>query len=111
MDLITSLLAEISSWFRPHLTFIASTLVLTLLAIYGARLNRAIWVLVRGAHFVVRTLMFVAFCVFGYGAATLLLIPLLRRLMLSAGSLWLGLVVIAAFLLLGVLAERQSRKG
>jgi len=111
MDLITSLLAEISSWFRPHLTFIASTLVLTLLAIYGARLNRAIWVLVRGAHFIVRTLIFVAVCVFAYGAATLFLIPLLRRLMLSAGSIWLGLVVIAAFLLLGVLAERQSRKG
>ncbi|MDO7643936.1 MAG: DUF3392 domain-containing protein [Reinekea forsetii] len=111
MDLITLMLTELSRWFVPHLTFIASTLVLTLMAIFGARLNRAVWVLVRGAHFIVRTLIFVALCVLAYGAAILYLIPLVRRVILTAGSLWLGMLVVAAFLLLGLLAERRSRKG
>ena len=108
---MTELLADFSGWFRPHLTFIASALIATLLVIYGDRINKAVWVLVKGAHFIIRTLVFIALCAFGYGALSVYLVPLLKKALLLPGSLWLGPVVILAFVLIGMLAERQSRKG
>ena len=108
---MTSLLSEISSWFLPHLTFIASALIATILVIFGDRINKAVWVLVKGAHFVVRTLVFIALCAFGYGALSVYCVPLLKKLLLIAGPLWVGPVVILVFLLVGMLAEKLSRRG
>lgn len=111
MSIITDLLAYLSDLIRPHITFVASALVATLLVIYGSRLNRAVWALVRGAHFVLRTLVFIALCALGYGALTVYLIPLVRRLLLAAGPYWLAPLVVAIFVLVGWLAEKHSRRG
>ncbi len=111
MSILTDILTGLSGWIRPHLTFVASALVATLLVIYGNNINRAVWALVRGAHFVIRTLVFVLLCAVGYGALTVFLIPFLRRLLLAAGPIWMGLLVVVAFLVVGWLAERHSRRG
>lgn len=108
--MLTNLLAEFSSWFRPHLTFIASALIATVLVIYGSRINKAVWALVKGAHFIIRTLVFIALCAFGYGALTVYMVPLLRELLLFSGTLWLGPVVVVVFVVIGILAEKQSRR-
>jgi cation transport ATPase len=109
--LITDLLQLLSKWMYPHLSFIASSLIATILVIYGARINRAIWALIHGAHFLVRTLVFIALCAFGYGAIAVYLLPVVKKLLLLFGSLWLGPVVILCFVAVGLLAERYSRKG
>lgn len=109
--MLTELLADFSSWFRPHLTFIASALIATILVIYGERINKAVWALVKGAHFIIRTLVFIALCAFGYGAIAVFLVPWVRKMLLFPGSLWLGPVVVLAFVLVGILAERGSRRG
>ena len=108
---MTALLMEISSWFRPHLTFIASALIATILVIYGERINKAVWALVKGAHFIIRTLVFIALCAFGYGALSVYLVPVIRKLFLAAGNVWLGVAVIVSFVLVGLLAEKLSRRG
>ena len=108
--MLTNLLAEFSSWFRPHLTFIASALIATVLVIYGSRINKAVWALVKGAHFIIRTLVFIALCAFGYGALTVYMVPLLRELLLFSGTLWLGPVVVVVFVVIGSPAEKQSRR-
>lgn len=110
MSVITDLLYYFSGLIRPHVTFVASALVATLLVIYGNNLNRAVWTMVRGAHFLVRTLVFVALCAFGYGALTVFLIPFVRRLLLGIGPLWLAPVVLLIFILVGWLAEKHSRR-
>lgn len=107
---MTDLLYEISSWFRPYLGFISSALVATLLVIYGSLINKTVWTLIKGAHFIVRTLVFVALCLFGYGALSTYLIPLVQRAFLMVGNMWLGVVVVLVFLGVGWLAERRSRK-
>ena len=109
--MLTELLADFSGWFRPHLTFIASALIATILVIYGERINKALWVMVKGAHFIVRTLVFIALCAFGYGAIAVFLVPWVKKALLLPGSLWLGPVVVVTFLLVGWLAERNSRRG
>ncbi|MEJ2042457.1 MAG: DUF3392 domain-containing protein [Reinekea sp.] len=109
--MIIELLADFSGWFRPHLTFIASALIATILVIYGERINKAVWALVKGAHFIIRTLVFVILCAFGYGAIAVFLVPWVKKVLLLPGSLWLGPVVVVAFFLVGWLAEKRSRRG
>ncbi|MBU2863835.1 DUF3392 family protein [Reinekea marina] len=108
---MSDLLTVFSGWFRPHLTFIASAYIATILVIYGARINKAVWALVKGAHFIIRTLVFVALCAVGYGAISVYLVPVVRELLLLAGALWLGPLVVISFLFIGWLAEQNSRRG
>lgn len=98
-----------SGWFRPHLTFISSAFIATILVIYGDRINKAIWQLIKGAHFIVRTLVFVLICALGYGAMSVYLVPVVSKMLMFAGALWLGPVVVIVFTIVGVLAEKRSR--
>ncbi|MEX0622814.1 DUF3392 family protein [Saccharospirillum sp.] len=111
MNFITDLLLSLSGLIRPHLTFISSALVATLLVIYGNDVNRAVWTLIRRAHFIVRTLVFILLCAIGYGLIAVYLVPVISNLLLMAGSVWLGIVVVVVFVLVGWLAERHSRRG
>lgn len=108
---MTAILVEFSSWFRPHLTFISSALIATILVIYGDRINKAVWALVKGAHFILRTMVFIALCAFGYGALSVYLVPFIRKAFLATGSVWLGVVVVLTFIGIGLLAEKLSRRG
>ncbi|WP_037339814.1 DUF3392 family protein [Saccharospirillum impatiens] len=111
MNVITDLLLSLSGLIRPHLTFISSALVATFLVIYGNDVNRAVWALIRRAHFIVRTLVFILLCAIGYGLIAVYLVPVISNLLLMAGSVWLGVVVVLVFILVGWLAERHSRRG
>lgn len=111
MNVITDLLLSLSGLIRPHLTFVSSALVATLLVIYGNDVNRAVWTLIRRAHFIVRTLVFILLCAIGYGLIAVFLVPLVSRLLLMAGSVWFGLIVVLVFVLVGWLAEKHSRRG
>jgi hypothetical protein len=46
MSALTSLLSDFSSLFVPHLSFIASAIIATILVIFGERINKAVWTLV-----------------------------------------------------------------
>jgi hypothetical protein len=111
MSALTSLLSDLSSLCVPHLSFIASAIIATILVIFGERINKAVWTLVKGAHFIIRTLVFILLCAFGYGAIAVFLVPLVKKALLFSGSLWLGPVVVVVFILVGWLAEKQSRRG
>lgn len=108
--MITDLLVQFSDFFRPHLTFISSALIATILTIYGGHLNKAIWALVGNAHFVIRTLVFVALCTFGYGAIAVYCLPIVEELFLFSGHMWLGVLIVISFAVIGYLAEKHSRK-
>ena len=111
MSFMTGLLADFSALFRPHLTFIATALIITVLVIFSGRINKALYTLVHGAHFIIRTLVFVALCVILYGLVPAFLVPYVKQALLFSGQLWLGVVIVLVFLLVGWLAERQSRRG
>lgn len=110
MEFIQNLLYEFSGFFRPYLSQISTALVASMLVIYGDRINRAVKMLVKGSHFIVKTLVFVALCAFGYGMATVMLAPLVKTLLLNIGSLWMGLVVVASFFGVGLLAQLHNHQ-
>ncbi len=105
---MSSLLLDFSALFRPHLSFLATALVASLLVIFGADINRAVRGLVRKAHFVLRTLVFVILCALGYGFLTVQGGLWLARGVASIDAHVQGIIVVIAFLAVGWLAERRS---
>jgi hypothetical protein len=108
MDLIAELIGRASAFARPHLLTIATSFTLVLLVIFGDDINGALKKRVRHYPFLVRMLSFVILCTFGYGLLTIWLTPLLARAFLSLGDRYLAPVVVAAFMGLGMLAERKK---
>ncbi|MFO8155620.1 MAG: DUF3392 domain-containing protein [Pseudomonadota bacterium] len=107
MEIVINALTHFSAMLRPHLGSIAMALIATLLVVYGADLNRVVQEMVRRLHFLLRVFIFMLVCAFGYGALVNYFTPLLVHLLAAAGAVWLGPVVVAAFLLVGYLAERR----
>lgn len=102
------LLLTFSGWFVPYIGFFSTALVASLLVIYGKDVNRAVLGVVRKRHFVIRTLVFVILCAVGYGFLTVQGGIWLAQLLVSIDRLFLGVVIVLAFVGVGWLAERRS---
>jgi len=107
MDLIKQFFFPLSTWMRPHLSFIAVAFTTALLVIYGDYINRAVKKHFRQNHFLLRTVVFVLLCSVGYGLLTAWLTPAVRFVLLYFGEALFAPVVMLAFLGLGILAERK----
>lgn len=108
MSILIGLMADFSQWLRPWMPEIANALVVSVLVIWGDRLHKSIKIFVKGFNFVVRTLVFVGLCAFGYGLVTAFLSPFLAKLFLSLGNVWMGLVVAVSFIAVGWMAEKHN---
>jgi len=106
---MNSFLELTSSWVRPHLSLIAFTFVATLLVLYGNAITRFIRNTCRAYPFWVRVLIFMGVSGLGYGWATSEMTQLLERHVLTAAGPWLGMVVLAIFIGLGILADRKRQ--
>lgn len=88
---------------------IAFSFVATLLVLYGNEINRWIRNVAKPYHFLVRVTIFIVVCGFGYGFATSKLTDFLQYLLESQAGSWLFFIVLAAFIGLGVLADRRNQ--
>ncbi|GGD54361.1 DUF3392 domain-containing protein [Lacimicrobium alkaliphilum] len=100
-------LIQLTQWLQPYYIEVAMTLVATLLVVYGDLVNKHLKRMLSPYHFVVRTLVFVLICAFGYGAFILFVTPFFKQLILLIPSTYQGISIVAVFLLLGYLAERR----
>ena len=108
METLKELFLPLSPWLKPHLGFISAAFTTALLVIYGDHINRAVKNHFRQNHFIVRTVVFILLCSIGYGLLTAWITPTVRHILVYFGDLYLGPVVILAFLGLGILAERKK---
>ncbi len=109
MKLDLSALDWLSSQLNRHLNGIGFAFFTTLLAIYGQDINRAVRKRIYEYNFVIRTLIFIFLCAFGYGWLILFVAPRFAGLLRYAPPRVLPLLVITLFVLLGVLAERNRK--
>jgi membrane protease YdiL (CAAX protease family) len=107
MNWIQSVLAQLSQWVQPYYTEIALTILATILVVYGDVFNKHIKRMISPYHFVIRTLVFVLICAFGYGLLVVFATPYVKQLIMWVPYLYRGLTVIFVFLLLGYLAENR----
>ncbi len=106
---IKSIIIQLSQWLYPWLGEISMAIMATLLVIYGEILNRMLKRQISGLHFIIRTLLFIFLCAFGYGALLIYVTPLLAQLLASVGMIYLGPLVLAVFITLGSIAEKKNR--
>lgn len=102
-------IVQTSLWVRPHLSMVALMVVATLLVLYGNNVNAAVRRQIQHYHFIVRTLIFILLCAFGYGLLTTLLTPFLASQLASISNYYLGPVVVVVTIALGMLAERKRQ--
>ncbi|WP_158969235.1 DUF3392 domain-containing protein [Paraglaciecola sp. L3A3] len=107
MQPILDALAQISSWMQPYYSEIALTILATILVVYGDVINKHIKRMISQYHFVIRTIVFVLICAFGYGLLLVFVSPFLKQVILAIPHIYRGVTVIGVFLLLGYLAEHR----
>ena len=107
MEMLESVLLQISRWTQPYYPEIALSMVATMLVIYGDVLNKHLKRFVSSYHFILRTIIFVLVCAFGYGLLTVYAAPFVKQLVLMIPHLYRGISIVAVFLLLGYLAEHR----
>ncbi|WDE03250.1 DUF3392 domain-containing protein [Thalassomonas viridans] len=104
-----SLLTDIGAWLRPYQFQLALAIIATLLVLFGNDINRWIKKLLSGRHFIVRLVVFVLVCAFGYGLATVWLTSMLAQQLARIPNLYFMPACLLAFTLLGLLAQRQRQ--
>lgn len=108
MQEIQTLLIDLAQWFRPYQSQCAMAIIATLLVLFGAEVSQAIRQLIRKQHLIVRTLVFVLVCAFGYGALTIWLSQMLAVALQSISDLYLVPTVVVIFFGLGLYAQKQK---
>ena len=105
-----TLINQVAGWLRPHTDDIALALVATLLVIFGDTINDMVRKLVRPQPVWVRVGVFIALCTFGYGMLSVWLTPLLEGYLRTLSATVFLSVVVGAFVLVGILAERYNSR-
>ncbi|WP_281558685.1 DUF3392 domain-containing protein [Thalassomonas sp. RHCl1] len=106
---MTDLLAEMGQWLRPYQYQLALAIIATLLVLFGNDINRWLKKLLSGQHFVVRLVVFVVVCAFGYGLATVWLTALLAQQLAKIPNLYFMPACLLAFIILGLFAQKQRQ--
>ena len=109
MDIINEILIRSGNWAHSQMNNITLALVATLLVIYGDQINSFVKRFLRPYPRIIRILGFVIMCAFGYGLLTVLLTPVFAGWFSLVNTKWLGLLVLAAFLLVGWIAENKKQ--
>jgi hypothetical protein len=107
-DSVIRLLSQFGRFLYPYMNDIAVAIMVCLIVIFGAKINRLLRSPLAGSGFFVRTLVFILVNAFGYGLAIVALSPLLAGQLKSIPSQWLGLVVVGSFIAIGAWAQRNN---
>jgi Na+-transporting NADH:ubiquinone oxidoreductase subunit NqrD len=104
-----STVLSFGQWLKPYLYNISLLLVVCLVSLYANDIIKVTKRFVARRHFFVRVAVFVLVTGFGFGFLVVFATPLLCKLLLLFGTQWLGLMVICAFTVLGVIADKKNQ--
>ena len=110
MSWLSDILIHANDWLKPYSLQLSVAFVATLLVIYGDAINKTVRIFVRPYPFLVRITTFVVLCTLGYGALTVWGSGQINKLVHQLPSALFAPVVVGAFIVLGILAERFHKK-
>ena len=87
---MNTFLIEVGQWFRPYQYQTAMAIIATLLVVFGNDINRAIKKLIAKQHIIIRIIVFVLVCAFGYGLLTVWLTGLLSLQLAKIPNLYIA---------------------
>jgi len=108
LSLVTDFIMPFSLWVNDYLNEIALSIVSTLLVIYGDKILAFLKKQIGSTQPILRITLFVIFCAFGFAFLTAFLTPLVVEFIQSFEIVWLPLIVVALFYLLGYLAKKRG---
>lgn len=91
----------------PYLDKISLSIVASLLFMYGEEINEAIRKPIQALPFVLRVLVFMFVCAFGYGALTVLATHWLALVLRQLPGRWLLPLLLWFLILVGFLAQKK----
>ncbi|MFC6439077.1 DUF3392 family protein [Bowmanella sp. JS7-9] len=103
LDLLGQLTQFLSAYFKD----MSLMLTATILVVYGDLINSHVKRAISPYHFIVRCIVFVLLCAFGYGAMTLYAAPFVLYVIKYLPWHYQGLGFLLSFVLIGFLAERR----
>ena len=110
MDLtfVTDFLSILAGWMKPYLNEIGLSMAATLLVIYGNNITAAFKKQIGSLQFFLKITLFVLFCAFGFAFITSFVTPLVINLLRDINEVWLPVVVIGGFYLIGLGAQKKG---
>ncbi len=109
MTFFSELYNSLTGWLVRNLASLSMAFVATILVVYGDSINRSIRKNIRHNPFVIRLLIFVAVCAFGYGTLTVFSAWLVEQILDHVPKTYLCPVLIVLFFAAGMLAEREKQ--
>ncbi len=109
LQAMSSLALTLGHWLQPHLYNISLLLVVCFLSLYADDIIKITKRFVARRHFIIRILCFVLVTGFGMGLLVVFITPYLSKLLMLLGVKWLALTLTAAFLVLGIIADRKNQ--
>jgi hypothetical protein len=103
------LVERLSQFMRGYLPQISVAMIATVLALYGGYINDAVKSLLKSHHFIIRFVVFVLLCAFGYGALSIYAAKVVKMLLSQIHDLWLAPVIVVSFIVIGLLAEHKRK--
>lgn len=104
IDLIT----PVADWLQRFLYEIGLAMVSTLFAIYGSNILGFIKKQIGGVQPFLRLTLFIIICAFGFAFLTSFLTPLLFGLLHQVEVIWLPLIILILFYIIGLLARHKG---
>lgn len=108
MNSLHHTIVDLSGLIRVHLDMVSMSLIATTIFLYGEEIHGLVKRQIEGCPFLLRILILILVCAFGYGAITVACTRLCRQLLSFLDSSYLSPVVLGLFLIIGVLAERKK---
>ncbi len=109
MAWIENVLAFLAEPLRDYLSSITLAIAATILILYGNDVNRFVKRKISARPFILRLLIFMALCAFGYAVVTLIIGATLAQLLVGLSNGALILTVLIILTVIGFLAERKGQ--
>lgn len=107
MDIVLEIFATLSRWCRGHLHDISLAILATLFVLLGPNLNTWLQRRIGTLNFLLRAVLFIAFCALVYGLGIIYLTPWLAKGLAFFNNYTLAPVLFLILFLIGVLSERN----
>ncbi|QYJ79285.1 DUF3392 domain-containing protein [Shewanella acanthi] len=106
---LVAIIGHLGNMLRPWAFDIATAMVVCLILVFSADVNRFIKRQLTGHSFFLRTLVFILINAFGYGLLIVKTTPWVARHIVAMPSHWMFLLIVSMFIFIGYWAQRNSQ--
>lgn len=109
LEQLVAIIAQLGNMLRPWAFDIATAMVVCLILVFSADVNRILRRHLLGYSFVLRTFVFIILNAFGYGILIIKTTPWVARHIAAMPPHWMFLLIVSMFIFIGYWAQRNNQ--